>query len=92
MARSFDAPSTKQAQGLVSERLGGSVVVALATEGQDAAAKSFRNLSGVSVLPVDALGVADIVGAATLVVSREALDHITSLAARSVKHETQEAS
>jgi hypothetical protein len=43
----------------------------------------------VSVLPVEAVGVADILGAATLVVSREALDHITSLAARSVKHATQ---
>jgi large subunit ribosomal protein L4 len=90
-AGGFDAPSTKQAQGLVSERLGGSVLVALAAEGQDAAAKSFRNLAGVSVLPVDAVGVADIVGAATLVVSREALDHITSLAARSVKHATADA-
>src|SRR3954468_420557 len=89
-AGAFDAPSTQQAHGLVSDRLGGSVLVALSSEGQDAAAKSFRNLAGVSVLPVDAVGVADVVGAATLVVSREALDHLTSLAARPVKHETQE--
>jgi large subunit ribosomal protein L4 len=89
-AGGFDAPSTKQAQGLVSERLGGSVLVALASEGQDAAAKSFRNLAGVSVLPVDAVGVADVVGAATLVVSREALDHLTILAARPVSHTTRE--
>ena len=88
-AGAFEAPSTKQAQGLVSERLGGSVLVALAAEGQDAAAKSFRNLAGVSVLPANAVGVADVVGAATLVVSREALDHLTNLAARAVKHETQ---
>ena len=88
-AAAFDAPSTRQAHGLVSERLGGSVLVALAPEGQDAAAKSFRNLAGVSVLPANAVGVADVVGAATLVLSREALDHLTSLAARSVKHETQ---
>jgi large subunit ribosomal protein L4 len=89
-AGAFDAPSTKQAQGLVSERLGGSVLVALAAEGQDAAAKSFRNLAGVSVLPANAVGVAEVVGAATLVFSREALDHLTNLAARAVKHVTQE--
>jgi large subunit ribosomal protein L4 len=83
-AGAFDAPSTKQAHGLVSERLGGTVLVALASEGQDAAAKSFRNLAGVSVLPVEAVGVADVVGAATLVLSREALDSLTSRAAREV--------
>src|SRR6187200_2714882 len=81
-AGAFDAPSTKQAQGLVSERLGGSVLVALAGEEEAAAAKSSRNLAGVSVLPADATGVADIVGAATLVVSRAALDSITDRAAR----------
>ena len=83
-AGAFDAPSTKQAHGLVSDRLGGSVLVALASDGQDAAAKSFRNLTGVSVLPVEAVGVADLVGAASLVVSREALDSLTDRAAREV--------
>jgi large subunit ribosomal protein L4 len=84
-AGAFDAPSTKQAHGLVSERLGGSVLVALASEGQDAAAKSFRNLAGVSVLPVEAVGVADVVGAATLVLSREALDLLSDRAGQSLK-------
>jgi large subunit ribosomal protein L4 len=91
-AGAFDAPSTRQAHGLVAERLGGSVLVALAPEGEDAAAKSFRNLAGVSVLPADAVGVADVVGAATLVVSRDALDHISTLAARPVNHATLEPS
>ena len=40
-------------------------------------AKSFRNLSRVNVLPADAAGVADIVGAATLVASQEAIDALT---------------
>jgi large subunit ribosomal protein L4 len=83
-AGAFDAPSTKQAHGLVADRLGGSVLVALAGEGEEAAAKSFRNLAGVSVLPVDAVGVADVVGAATLVVSRDALQTLTDRAAREV--------
>src|SRR4051794_5432018 len=80
----FDAPSTKQAQGLVADRLGGSVLVVLAGEEEAAAAKSFRNLVGVSVLPADATGIADIVGAATLVVSRAALGSISDRAAREV--------
>jgi large subunit ribosomal protein L4 len=88
-AAGFAEPSTRTAAGLLSDRRGGAVLVVLGPDEVDAA-KSFRNLAGVSVLPVDAVGVADVVGAATLVVSREALDHLTSLAARPVKHETQE--
>jgi|1186.fasta_scaffold269768_2 large subunit ribosomal protein L4 len=88
-AGAFDAPSTKQAHGLVSERLGGSVLVALAGEGEEAAAKSFRNLAGVSVLPAHAVGVADVVGAATLVVSRDALDSLIDRAGRSSERATK---
>lgn len=47
-------------------------------------AKSFRNLAGVRVLPVTAAGVADIVGAATLVVSKAALEPLTDLAGKPV--------
>src|SRR5919202_490906 len=50
------------------------VLVVFAREGEDAAVKSFRNLRGVEVLPVDALGVADVVGAARLVLSVAALE------------------
>ena len=45
-------------------------------------AKSFRNLSRVNVLPAEAAGVADIVGAATLVASQEAIDALTVRGAR----------
>ena len=47
-----------------------------------AAAKSFRNLARVSVLHVDDCGVADVVGATTLVASRPALDALTARAAK----------
>jgi ribosomal protein L4 len=40
--------------------------------------KSFRNIPRVSVLPATAAGVADIVGAASLVLSQEALTVIES--------------
>jgi len=82
-ATDFDAPSTKQAHGLLEERLGGSVLVVLAPEEADVA-KSFRNLAGVAVLPVGAAGIADIVRAASLVISRAALRTLTELAGKPV--------
>lgn len=68
----FEAPSTKQA----SEALAGwgaktPVLIVLDAE-ETNAAKSFRNLPRVTVLPASAVGVADIVGHASLVVSSAA--------------------
>jgi large subunit ribosomal protein L4 len=76
-AGAFDAPSTRQAAGLLEDRRGGSVLLLLGSE-EALVAKSFRNLSRVNVLPAEAAGVADIVGAATLVASQEALDALTA--------------
>ena len=73
----FEAPPTKQAAGLLEERLGGSVLLLLGSD-EVAVAKSFRNLARVTVLPAEAAGVADIVGAATLVASQEAIDALTA--------------
>ena len=75
-AGTFDAPSTKQAAGLLEDRRGGSILLLLGSE-EALVAKSFRNLSRVNVLPAEAAGVADIVGAATLVASQEAIDALT---------------
>ena len=47
---------------------------------QENVAKSFRNLERVSVLPSADAGVADIVGAAQLVLTQAALDEVTALA------------
>jgi large subunit ribosomal protein L4 len=76
-AGGFDAPSTKQAGDLIEDRRGGSVLLLLGPE-EVVAAKSFRNLARVNVLPAEAAGVADIVGAATLVASQEAIDALTA--------------
>jgi large subunit ribosomal protein L4 len=78
-AGGFDAPSTKQAAELIADRRGGSVLVVLGAE-EAAAAKSFRNLAGVSVLAAEQCGVADLVGAATFVASEAALDSLTGRA------------
>jgi large subunit ribosomal protein L4 len=72
----FDAPSTKQAAGLLEDRRGGSVLLVLGAE-EAAVAKSFRNLSRVSVLSAEAVGVADLVSAATFVASQAAIDALT---------------
>ena len=78
-AGGFDAPSTKRAAELLEAHRGGSVLVVLADD-ELTAAKSFRNLSRVVVLHVDDVGVADLVGAATLVLSQAALDALTARA------------
>jgi large subunit ribosomal protein L4 len=76
----FDEPSTKQAHELIAEwARGGSVLVVL-TEDQADVALSFRNLRRVSVLPSSTCGVADVVGAASLLISEDALDELTARA------------
>jgi large subunit ribosomal protein L4 len=78
-AGGFDAPSTKQAGDLIADRRGGSVLVIV--DGDElVAGKSFRNLAGVNVLASEDAGVADIVGAATVVASQAALDNLTARA------------
>jgi large subunit ribosomal protein L4 len=84
-AAGFDEPSTKRAAELLAAHRGGSVLVALGDD-ELSAAKSFRNLAGVTVLHVDDVGVADVVGAATLVASQAALDKLTERARREAKN------
>ena len=75
----FDTPSTKQAAELLEAHRGGSVLVSV-SDGEATALKSFRNLARVHVLHVEDVGVADMVGAATLVLSQAALDALTARA------------
>jgi large subunit ribosomal protein L4 len=79
-ASAFSEPSTKQAFELLAgwgARL--PTLVILADE-EAAAGKSFRNLSHAHALPVQDAGVADIVGAASLLVSEAALDALIARA------------
>ena len=80
----FDAPSTSKAAGLLSSHRGGNVLVVIG-DGELNALKSFRNLARVHVLHVDDVGVADLVGAATLVLSQGALDALTVRAKKEEK-------
>jgi large subunit ribosomal protein L4 len=76
----FDAPSTKRAAEALGGFGEGHALVVFAREGEENAVKSFRNLAGVDVMPADAVGVADVVRAARLVVSPAALERLTAVA------------
>jgi large subunit ribosomal protein L4 len=76
----FAEPSTKAAAEALASFGEGRALVVLSPEGEDGCVKSFRNLLGVNVLPADQAGVADIVGAARLIVSQAAIDRLTQLA------------
>jgi large subunit ribosomal protein L4 len=84
-AADFDTPSTKRALEALAHGAGERTLVVLAREGEDGAAKSFRNLDGVTVATVDAVGVVDVVGARRLVVSTPALERLTELARAPVR-------
>jgi large subunit ribosomal protein L4 len=83
-ATTFDAPSTKQAADLLDGWLStdqtGSTLVLLSEEEANAGL-SFRNIHKVEVMPVANAGVADVIGAATLLISETALDQLTARAA-----------
>jgi large subunit ribosomal protein L4 len=88
----FGEPSTKAAAQLVAEwGPRGSVLVVLA-DSEERAALSFRNLGNVrAVLPATNVGVADLVGAANVLVSQAGLDALTARA-KGEKQTTEEAS
>ena len=73
----FSEPSTKQAHELIAEWANGGSVLVVLSEEQAEVALSFRNLARVGVLPADGVGVADLVGAASLLVTEEALAQLT---------------
>jgi large subunit ribosomal protein L4 len=73
----FDQPSTKKAAEHIREWAAGRSVLVALTEEQARVALSFRNLDGVSVLPADGVGVADLVGASALLVTEDALAQLT---------------
>jgi large subunit ribosomal protein L4 len=86
----FDAPSTKQAAEALEKWGAGRPTLIVVDAEEVAAAKSFRNLTRVTVLPAAATGVADVVGHASLVVSQAALEVLEARAA-DVKRSSGEA-
>jgi large subunit ribosomal protein L4 len=72
-ASSFDAPTTKRALELLEEWGAPLPTLVILADEEAAAGKSFRNLPRAQAMPVQDAGVADIVGAASLLVSEAAL-------------------
>ena len=82
-AAAFTEPSTRQAADLLDEwgppTPTARTLVVLA-ESEAAAGKSFRNLSHAHAIPVQDTGVADLVGAASLLVSQAAMESLVARA------------
>ena len=89
-AAAFDAPSTKQAvEALTGFGEGGTALVVL-VDGEENAALSFRNIQGVRVLRANEVGVADVIGAARMAASPDALELLAKVAAAPAAREKPE--
>jgi large subunit ribosomal protein L4 len=77
----FDTPSTKAAAAAIASFDGDGSVLLVLTDGEESCVKSFRNLRDVTVMHADAVGVADVIGHARLVISEAALARLTEKAA-----------
>jgi large subunit ribosomal protein L4 len=76
-AKAFEEPATKEAaKALDAWGAGRPTLVAFAVD-EVAVGKSFRNIDRVEVARADAVGVADIVGAASIVLTEAALEELS---------------
>jgi len=78
--KAFDAPSTADAAELLADWSAASPALVLLGADEANAGLSFRNLPRVAVMPVDEAGVADVIGAASLLVSEAALPDLIARA------------
>jgi large subunit ribosomal protein L4 len=79
-ASGFDAPSTRRAAQLLKD-WGQPLATLVLLDAEEAnAGLSFRNMWRVMAMPVEDAGVADIIGAASLLISEAALDQLTARA------------
>jgi large subunit ribosomal protein L4 len=79
-ASGFEAPSAKQAATLLADWGAGAPTLVVLSAEEAVAGKSFRNLFRVVAMPVEDVGVADLVGAAALLVSEAALPGLVARA------------
>jgi len=76
----FETPSTKAAAAALAGFDGEGSVLLVLTDGEESCLKSFRNLVGVTVIHAEQVGVADVIGAARIVISEAALTRLTEKA------------
>ena len=79
-AAAFAEPSTSQAAALLDDWGAAAPTLVVLGAEEAAAGKSFRNIRRIEALPVEDVGVADVVGAASLLVSEAALPALVVLA------------
>lgn len=73
-AASFEKPSTKQAAEALEKWGAGRPTLVVLEREETGALRSFRNIERVGVADASAVGVADLIGAASIVVSNKALE------------------
>ena len=88
--KSFDAPSTADAAVLLDDWGSASPALVLLGADEANAGLSFRNLPRVTAMPVDEAGVADVIGAASLLVSETALPSLITRASRAATTKSAE--
>jgi large subunit ribosomal protein L4 len=86
----FDGPSTSQAAELLADWGAGAPTLVLLDDDEAAAGKSFRNIPRIAVMPVSQAGVADVVGAVSLLVSQAALPQLVTRASGSASDHEDE--
>jgi large subunit ribosomal protein L4 len=72
----FGEPATKDAATALSKWGAASPILVVISSDEEAVAKSFRNIHGVTVALASAAGVADVIGATSMVVSEAALEQL----------------
>jgi large subunit ribosomal protein L4 len=86
----FDTPATRQAATLLADWGAKAPALVVLSESEVGAGLSFRNLTEAEVVPVSDAGVADIIGAASLLISEAALGELTARASGSGSGSTAE--
>jgi large subunit ribosomal protein L4 len=77
----FSEPATKRAAEALGKWGADRPTLIVIGSEEDAVAKSFRNIEGVTVALADAAGVADVIGASSMVVTETALEQLKGRAA-----------
>jgi large subunit ribosomal protein L4 len=84
-ASEWSEPSTKRAAEAINGWETFRPVLVLVAEDEVGLALSFRNLPEANVLPVDSVGVADVIRAGSLILSDAALERVTERAVKPVR-------
>ena len=86
-ASDFDEPSTRQATVLLADWDAPSPALVVLGADEAAAGKSFRNIARVVAVPVQDVGVAELIGAASLLVSEAAMPELVARASGGSREE-----